>query len=94
MFILTITGWLQFRRDKIFYDIVKIRLAMTNDVNIFTLNELLILKIIKNLPAIYQNKTKVLGKSSKLRVKLQEEVICINCTEAISSCFLAKLYKM
>ena len=62
MFILTITGWLQFRRDKKFYDMVKIRLTMINDVNIFTLNELFILKIIKNLPAIYQNKTKVLGK--------------------------------
>ena len=35
---------------------------MINDVNIFTLNEPFILKIIKNLPAIYQNKTKVLGK--------------------------------
>ena len=62
MFILTITGWLQFRRDKKFYDMVKIRLTMINDVNIFTLNEPFILKIIKNLPAIYQNKTKVLGK--------------------------------
>ena len=62
MFILTITGWLQFRRDKKFYDMVKIRLTMINDVNIFTPNEPFILKIIKNLPAIYQNKTKVLGK--------------------------------
>ena len=62
MFILTITGWLQFRRDKKFYDMVKIRLTMINDVNIFTLNEPFIPKIIKNLPAIYQNKTKVLGK--------------------------------
>ena len=62
MFILTITGWLQFRRDKKFYDMVKIRLTMINDVNIFTLNEPFILKIIKNLLAIYQNKTKVLGK--------------------------------
>ena len=62
MFILTITGWLQFRRDKKFYDMVKIRLTIINDVNIFTLNEPFILKIIKNLPAIYQNKTKVLGK--------------------------------
>ena len=62
MFILTITGWLQFRRDKKFYDMVKIRLTVINDVNIFTLNEPFILKIIKNLPAIYQNKTKVLGK--------------------------------
>ena len=62
MFILTITGWLQFRRDKKFYDMVKIRLIMINDVNIFTLNEPFILKIIKNLLAIYQNKTKVLGK--------------------------------
>ena len=62
MFILTITGWLQFRRDKKFYDMVKIRLTMINDVNIFTLNEPFILKIIKNLPAIYQNKTKVLRK--------------------------------
>ena len=35
---------------------------MINDVNIFTLNEPFILKIIKNLPAIYQNKTKVLRK--------------------------------
>ena len=35
---------------------------MINDVNIFTLNEPFILKIIKNLLAIYQNKTKVLGK--------------------------------
>lgn len=35
----------------------------------------------KILPKIYQNKTKVKGKSSKCRV--QEGMSCINCVQAI-----------
>ena len=41
---------------------------MVNDVNIFTIFESLHLNVIKILPTIYQNKTKVPGKMGKLRV--------------------------
>ena len=47
---------------------------MINNVNIFTIHKSLLRHIIKILPTIYQNKTKVPEESSKCRVKLQGEV--------------------
>ena len=49
---------------------VKIRLIMTNNVNIFAIYESLLKNVTKILPTIYQNKTEVPGKSSKFQVKL------------------------
>ena len=51
-----------------FFDIIKIRLIMINNVNICTIYESLIYNAMKILLTIYQNKTKFLGKMSKLRV--------------------------
>ena len=51
-----------------FCDIVKIRLTMADNVNIFTICESLLQKVIKILQIIYQNKSKVPGKMSKFWV--------------------------
>ena len=51
-----------------FFDIIKIRLIMINNVNICTIYESLIYNAMTILLTIYQNKTKYLGKMSKLRV--------------------------
>ena len=47
------------------YDMVKSGLIMINNVNIFTIYESLLQNVIKILPAIQHNKTKVLGKMRK-----------------------------
>ena len=72
---------------------VKINLIIINKVNIFTIHESLLEHVINILLTIYQNKTKVLGKSSKFRSWLKGEVSCINCAQAIWTLFLAELVK-
>ena len=52
---------------------------MINNVNIFTIYESLLKNFLKILPKIYQNKTKVPGKSEKFTLHLQEEVGFIYC---------------
>ena len=69
---------------------VKISLKMINNVNIINIYEFLLQNIIKTLPKIYQNKTKVKGKSSKCRV--QEGMSCINCVQAIWQDFRIQIF--
>ena len=51
-----------------FYDMIKIRLIMIRNVNIFTIYESLLQNVTKILPTIYHNKTKVPRKMRKFRV--------------------------
>ena len=44
---------------------------MVYNVNTFTIHESIFQNFIKMLPAIYQNKTKVLGKKFKFQVQVQ-----------------------
>ena len=45
-----------------FYDMVKICIIIIKNVNIFTIYETIIEKVIAILPITYQNKTKISGK--------------------------------
>ena len=45
-----------------------LKFKMKKDVNIFAINESLLQNVIKILPTVYQNKTKVPRKSSKFQV--------------------------
>ena len=49
---------------------------MINNVNIFTIHESLFENVIKNLPAIYQNKVKVPG-------LIMRKGKSVNCAQAI-----------
>ena len=49
---------------------VKTFLTLINNVNIFTIYESLRQNVIKMLPTIFKNKTKVMGDSSKFWVQL------------------------
>ena len=52
-------------------------------MNIFAIYESLLLNVMKILPTIYENKTKVPGKIRKFRAYLQGNVSSINRAQAI-----------
>ena len=56
--------------DRFFYDMVKIRVIIILNINIFTKYETLFKNIITILPITYQNKIKMPGKSRKCLVYL------------------------
>ena len=56
---------------------------MINNVNILTIIESLLLNVIKILPTIYQNKTKVPGKKQQVLGLIIRRGNCINCAQAI-----------
>ena len=67
---------------------------MINNVNIYTIYDSLCQNVMRILPTIYQNKTKLLEESRKFRVHLSEELSFINYTEAIWTSFLVELIKV
>ena len=64
--------WCSLRTRNIghFYDMVKICIIIIKNVNIFTIHETIIEKVIAILPITYQNKTKISGKNWEFPVYL------------------------